>query len=131
IRRVGEIEVDSVEAEPLQARVDLPPDARRREPVILTLVHRVERLRRDPEAARPARADPLADERLAAPAAVRVGGVEPRDARLPGRVHELERLLDRVALPEELGRGADAAEAATTEQHPWVGSLHGGDATRR
>ena len=44
---VREIEVDALDAEPLEARVDLPPHARRREPAILALVHRVEGLRRE------------------------------------------------------------------------------------
>ena len=115
IRRVREIEVDALDAEPLEARVDLPPHPSRSETVILALGHRVERLGRDPEPVRLPRANPLADVRLAASAAVGVGGVEPRDARLPGRVHELERLLQRLALAEEGGRRADPAEIATTE----------------
>ena len=143
-----EIEVDAVDAEPLEARVDLPPHALGCEPVILALGHRVEGLGRDAKPLRPTRADPLADVRLAAAAAVRVGGVEPGDAGLPGGVHQLERLLERLALAEEGGRRADAAEVAATEDdarpprrrssgrasrvprrrfQPWVGSLHGDD----
>src|SRR6476646_4448707 len=43
---VGEVEVDALDAEPPKARVDLPSHARRRQSVILALVHRVEGLRR-------------------------------------------------------------------------------------
>src|SRR6185437_11157513 len=88
---------------------------RRCKPAILALAHRVEGLRRDPQAVRPARADPFADIRLAAATAVRVGRVEPRDSGLPGGVHELDRLLERLPFLVRLRRGADAAEVATTE----------------
>src|SRR5262249_62258361 len=108
-----EIEVDAFDAEPAEARVDLPPHASGREAAVLTLRHRVERLRREPEPVGAARPDPLADAGLAAPAAVGVGGVEPRDARLPRGIHELDGLLERLALAAEGGRRADAAEGAT------------------
>src|SRR5204863_5099090 len=114
---MGEVEVDTIDAEPFQARVDLAPHSGGREPAIMPLVHRVEGLGGDAKPVGAARADPLADVRLAAAAAVRVGGVEPREPRLPGRVHELERLLERLALLEERRRRADPAEIATTEDH--------------
>ena len=61
------------------------------------------------------RAEPLADARLAAPAAVGVGGVERRDAQLPGGVQEPERLLAARALSEERRRRADPAEVPAAE----------------
>ena len=64
------------------------------------------------------RREPLADPRLAASAAVRVGGVERRDPEIPGRVHDPRRLLARDALPEERRRRADAAEVAAAEDDP-------------
>ena len=44
---VGEEQVDALDAEPLQARLELPLHARGREAVVGALVHRVERLRRE------------------------------------------------------------------------------------
>src|SRR6185312_12360265 len=96
-----EIEIDALDAGPLEARIDLATDPARCESAVVPFGERVEGLGRDAEAFRLPRADPLADVGLAATAAVGVGGVEPRDARLPGRVHELERLLERLALAEE------------------------------
>ena len=51
-RRVREVEVDALDTEPLEARVDLPPHPSRSETAILALGHRVERLGRDPEPVR-------------------------------------------------------------------------------
>ena len=51
---VREIEIDALDAEPREARVDLAPHPRRREAVILALVHRVEGLRREPQTLRAA-----------------------------------------------------------------------------
>ena len=67
--------------------LELPADPLAREPTVRAVAHRVERLRRQhgPHAAR---ANPVADERLAAPAAVRVCGVEGRDPGGPGRIHD-------------------------------------------
>ena len=62
------------------------------------------------------RRDPGADRRLAAPAAVRVGGVEVADPELPGGVHQRERLVLGQALPEERRRRPDAAEVAAAER---------------
>jgi hypothetical protein len=49
---MGEVHVDPLDPEPSQAALELPPDARRRETVVLAFVHRVEGLRRkdDPPA---------------------------------------------------------------------------------
>ena len=110
-----EVDVDAVDAEPSEARVDLPADAIRCEAVVLALGHRRERLRRDADPLGLPGAEPLADVRLAAAAAVCVGGVEPREARGVGSVEELERLLLRVALPEERWRGADTPKVPATE----------------
>src|SRR5262249_59728829 len=79
------------------------------------------------------------DVPLAPAAAVGVCGVEGRDAHVTCGIHELERLLARIPLTEERGRGPDAAEVATAEDDarhadarlPQVGSLHVHDATRR
>ena len=115
---VREEQRHALDAEAAEARLELAADARRREPVVRALVHRVERLRREDDLVAHVgalRAEPLADERLAAAAAVRVGRVERRDARLPGGVHDRERLLARLAAAEERGRAADAAEVAAAE----------------
>src|SRR5439155_16956121 len=58
---------------------------------------------------------PVADHRLAATAAVRIGRVEHRDAERPRGVHDPERLLLALAPAEELRRRADAAEVAAAE----------------
>src|SRR5262249_15073650 len=55
-------------------------------------------------------------------AAVCVRRVEGADAERPRGVHQLERLLLRLALPEERGRGADAAEVAAAENE--AGGVH-------
>ena len=112
-----EIEIDGVDAEAVEAGLDLSPDARTCEPVIGSRVHRVERLGCDLRAHAVPR-HPLADRRLALSAAVRVGGVEGRDAELPGRVHDAERLVLALTLSEELGCRADSAEIAAAENDP-------------
>src|SRR5262245_20595798 len=61
--------------------------------------------------------EPLADVRFAAPAAVGIGGVEEVDAQLPGHVHQRESLFLGLALAEEGGRAAHAAEVATAQAH--------------
>src|SRR5207248_915025 len=98
-----------------QARFELATNARRRQPMVLPLAQRVEGLRRDHRTVRPTRAQPLAEIGLAAPASVRVGGVERRDPGVPRGVEELEGLLTRLAPAEERGRRADAAEVAAAE----------------
>src|SRR5207302_8954404 len=96
----------------------LPPDALRREPRILAAVHGAEDLRREDElVADAARAAPIADPGLAAPAAVRVRGVERADACRPRGVHDRERVLAGVALAEQVGGRADAADVAASEDH--------------
>ena len=85
--------------------------------MVFARVHRVVGLRRQPRTVA-GRADPLADRRLAAAAAVRVRRVEPADAVVPGRVHDREGLVLRLALAEELGRRADPAEVAAAEDDP-------------
>ena len=115
---VGEVEVDLLDAEPLEARLELSEHARAREASILAAVHRVERLRRQ---ARPAarRAQPLADHRLAAAAGVGVRRVEPADPELPARVHQRERVLPRQALVEVLRVRPEAPERAAAEGDPF------------
>src|SRR6185436_2678835 len=88
---VCEVERDPVDAEPAKARLDLPPDPAAAESSVGSLGHRVEGLRRDHHVlAHRAllRPEPLADPRLAAPATVRVGGVERADTQLPRLVEE-------------------------------------------
>ena len=113
-----EEEIDALDAEASEAALDLPLHARRRQAVVGAGIHRGERLRREDDAVRLPGAQPVADGALAAAAAVRVGGVEGRDPRVPRRVHERERLLGPLALPEELRRGPDAAEVAAAEDDP-------------
>src|SRR6185436_6800302 len=64
------------------------------------------------------RLQPAADEALAAPAAVSVGGVEDVDAGLERAIHQRPRLPLVVAHPEELRRRSDAAEVAAAERDP-------------
>ncbi len=106
-------------AEPPEAALELAPHARGREAAVAARLHRVEDLRREDELVPTdtARAEPPPDRGLAAPAAVGVGGVEAPDPELPGGVHDRERLLLRLPLAEELGRGADPAEVAAAEDH--------------
>src|SRR5439155_16520352 len=117
IELVRQIKIDGIDGEAVEAGLDLSGYARAREPVILAFGHRVERLgcelRPDAAARRP-----VADHRLAPSAAVRVGGVEGRDAELPRRIHDAERLFLALALSEKLGRGADSAEVAAAENDP-------------
>ena len=120
-----EIEIDGVDAEAVEAGLDLPPDACTRETVILSFGHRVEGLGRDLRTHTATR-HPLADDRLALSAAVRIGGVERRDTELPGRIHDAEGLFLVLALPEELRRGADSPEVAAAENDP--GDLDAGAA---
>src|SRR5205085_6251242 len=134
--------VDALDPEPPQARLELALNAHWCEPVVLPLVHRVEGLRRKDDVlahVESLRLQPVADPRLAATAAVRVGGVERRDPGLPGGVHDRERFFTALAFAEERRRGSDAAEVAAAEDDPRdpdagtaeVGSLHERDATRR
>src|SRR5581483_4468737 len=118
-RRIGlvrQVNVDPLEAEALEARLHLAQDALAREAEVRAVLHRVERLRGD---ARPVAglADPVADPLLAPPAAVGVRRVEPAEAELPGGVHDRERLLAALPLPEEGGRRADPAEVAAAEDY--------------
>src|SRR5205814_8286077 len=82
---------------------------------VAALRHRVERLRRDP---RPVArgAQPAPDHRLAAPAAVRVGGVDPADPEPVGRVEQREHLLLRGTHAEVLRIRAEAAERASADR---------------
>ena len=113
---MSEIEVDTIDAEPLEAALDLAADPVRSEAVAVAAGHRVEDLGRDEQPVRLPGGSPAADERLARAAAVGIGGVEPADSALPGGVHDLERLVFRVPLPEERGRRTDAAEVAAAER---------------
>ena len=92
-----------VHAEPVQAGSQLPGDPLRCQAVIGSGRHRVVGLGGEP-GPDPAGGDPVADGRLAAPAAVGVGGVEVGDAGLPGSVHHRERLVLAQSLAEELRR---------------------------
>src|SRR5207302_3533336 len=85
-----------------------------RETAVPARVHGRERLRRDLRPV-PRRGDPRTDRGLRAAASVGVGRVDPAEAELPGRVHDRERLLLRLTLPEELRRRADPAEIAAAE----------------
>jgi hypothetical protein len=114
VELVREVDVDVVDAETVEARLELPCDPGASEAAVLAGVHRVERLGGDLRALAPA-GDPRPDRSLAAAAAVRVGSVERRQAELPGGVHDQKRFLLALALAEELRRGADAAEVATAE----------------
>ena len=96
-----QIQVDLLDAEALKACLKLPRDPLRPQAAVVPVLHRVERLGRELRL-HPARADPAADRLLTAPAAVSVGGVEVRDAELPGGVHELECLVLREPATEEL-----------------------------
>src|SRR5581483_2477410 len=119
VRLVCEVEIDTLDAEPAEARLELPPDPVGREPGVGGIADgRVEDLRRQGRPVPPL-GDPAPDPRLAAAAAVAVGRVEPRDARVPGAVHDPHRLVLRDALTEERGRGADAAEVAAAERDPF------------
>ena len=100
--------------EAVETRLDLPRDARAREAVILAGVHRVERLRRDLRTVVSAD-DPVPDRRLAATAAVRVRGVEHRDAEPSRGVHDPEGFFLALAAAEQLRGGADAAEVAAAQ----------------
>src|SRR5205823_802940 len=110
---------DALDAQAPQAPLELAADPVGREPAVGGVaLDRVEDLRAENEPVahlEPFRAPPLADPRLAAAAAVGVRGVEGRDAELPGGVHDRERLLPRLALAEEGGRGADPAEVPAAE----------------
>jgi hypothetical protein len=97
----------ALDAQPLEARLDLPSDAATRKPAILALAHRVERLRLDRDRVANLRAlpgEPLADPRLAPSTSVRIRGVERRDAEVPRGIHDPPRFVARDALPEEGGR---------------------------
>ena len=109
-----EVDVDVIDAETLEARFELPRDARAREAAVLAGVHRVEGLGGDLRAV-PAAHDPLPDCELASSTAVRVGRIERCHAQLPGAVHDRERLVVSLPVTEEPGRGADAAEVAAAQ----------------
>ena len=66
----------------------------------------------------PLRLQPAPDERLAAAAAVGVGGVEQVDPGVARAVHQLERLRLVLAHPVERRRGSDAAEVAAAQAEP-------------
>ena len=111
---VREVEVERLDAEPLEARLELPPDPCRCEPSVGARLHRVEGLRRE-DGANAAGGDPAPDRPLAAAARVGVGGVERRDPELPGPVHDRRRLLVALAPADQVVIGADAAEPAAAE----------------
>src|SRR6267142_4535499 len=127
-RRVGlvrEVEIDAVDAEPFQAGLELAADPVGREPRVAGRSgRRMEHLRRQHEPFWLARRAPLPDPCLAPPPAVGVGRVEPADAGVPGAIHDREGLFLGDAAPEELRRGADAAEVAATERD--TGERHSG-----
>src|SRR6185437_4600015 len=112
---VGEVQIDLIDAEPVKTRQKLTGDPLRCEAVVGTSRHRVERLGGDqrPDAAR---SDPAADRLFAASAPVGVGGVEVGDAKLPGSVHELKRLILGKSTAEELRCRADPAEISAAKR---------------
>ena len=118
IHRMDEIERDRLDAEPLEAALELAADPFTRQAVVGAVAHRVERLRRqdDPVAhVRPFAAQPAADERLAAAAAVGVRRVERRDPGLPGSVHDHVGFALGLTGAEVRGRGTETPEVAAAE----------------
>ena len=116
---VREVEVDPVDAEPLEAALDLAPDPVAREaPVAGSPVTGLKTLvvTRSPSGL--AVGAPAADERLAAPAAVGVGRVEPADPGAQAASMISHASSSFVAPAEERGRRADAAEVAAAERDP-------------
>jgi hypothetical protein len=111
---VGEIQVNVVDSEPVEARAELAGCPVRLQAMVRASLHRVECLGRELRLD-PAGGDPAPNRLLAAATAVGVGGVEMDDARLPGRVHQLERLVLVKPLAEELRCRADPAEIAATQ----------------
>jgi hypothetical protein len=111
---VSEVQLDVIDAEPVQAGAQLAGDPLGPQAVVRTGVHRVERLGGELWTD-PTRGDPAADRQLAAPAAVGVGGVEVGDAGLPGGVHQGQRLILGQSPAEELRRRADPAEVAAAK----------------
>src|SRR3954468_11821279 len=63
-------------------------------------------------------AKPLAEEGLARPAAIGVGGVEPPQPDAPGMIEQLQRLRVAIARAAQLRRRADPAEIAAAEEDP-------------
>ena len=112
-----EVDVDPIESEAVEAGFDLPHHPLAREALIPAGLHRRVGLGDDRRQVSGCR-DPLPDRRLAAPAAVGVGGVERPDLDLPGGVHDLERFLVRLALAKEFRRRTDPAEVPTAEHDP-------------
>jgi hypothetical protein len=112
---VGEVEVEPLDSEPLEAALDLPQDPLAREATVVGIAgHRPVDLRAEQHRLA-VLGPPLPDPALAASAAVGGRGVEERDPSSPGGVHERERLLLALALAEELRRRADPAEVAAAE----------------
>src|SRR5206468_6649670 len=64
------------------------------------------------------RGKPFAEDDLARPAAIGVGGVEPPQADQPRMIEQLERLLLTVAGTAQFRRRADSAEVAAAENDP-------------
>ena len=115
---VRQVEGHALDPQPAQARLELTPDAGCAEPVVGALGHRVEGLRHDHDAVPhvgPLRPEPGADVVLAAPAAVRVRGVERRDPHVPRGVEQPKGVLARRPLAEERRCRADPAEVAAAE----------------
>jgi hypothetical protein len=115
---MGQVEVDAVGAEPPQAGLDLLADVARRQALVLgPRPHPVAHLGGEHDLiARPPAGEPAADHLLRATQAVGVGGVEQGDAPLARSVHQRERRRLVVAVPDQLGQRADAAEVAAPER---------------
>ena len=116
---VGQVERDAVDAEPAKARLHLPADpaaaqAPGRRPSLIGLNVFVA-ITTSSRTVAPLRPEPLADPGLAAPATVRVGGVERADAELPRLVEQPERVVAARPLAEERRCGADPAEVPAAE----------------
>ena len=114
IEIVRQVQVNALHSESLEARVELPHDALGREPGVGARIHRVVRLRGD-QGPHAARLDPAADRSLAPSPAICVRGIEVRDAELPRRVHQRQRLVVGHPLPEQLRRRPNPAEVAASK----------------
>ncbi len=119
IRLVDQVHVQSVRLEPRQACVDLLNDVPARQPAIIgTGADRVEDFRAEEHLLAnrgPLRPQPAADIRFAAPAAVRVGGIEKVHAGVSRVIEQGECLLFVLTHAEERRCRADPAEVAAAQ----------------
>jgi len=107
------VEVDVVDAEPVEARVRLVDDVLPREPApVGSIAHLAVDLRRDDELVAVVGGDRLADDLLGFAAGVDVGGVEEVDARVQRLADEVDALL---AVADHPVLAAAEVHAAETE----------------